>query len=269
MPVHHDDQKRWIELGLTVDAGPEQVWRALATGAGNSAWFTRTEIEEKVGGAIRFDFGDAGDSAGEVTEWDPPRRFGYVEREWAERGRSGGAPPLATHITVTHRLDGRCDIAMVHSVITDRTDWDTELEGFESGWTGHFAVLGNYLRHFAGRRAVSYHLSSASQDSPYETWKRYTEIMHLHGVDVGDLRTVGTTIDNINGQVERVQQDDQQRHVLVRLAEPLPGLALFGMSTPGGKATVSLNAFFYGDDAADDAEVTRTAWQRLLEHTFG
>lgn len=264
MPVHHDDAERWIELGLTVDAGPEQVWHALATDAGNSAWFTRCEIEEKVGGAIRFDFGPAGDSVGEVTEWDPPRRFGYVERDWA-----GDAPPLTTQITVTDRLDGHCDVAMVHSLVTDRPDWDTELEGFEAGWTGHFAVLRSYLRHFAGRRAVTYRLSSASPDSPYEAWKRFTEVMHLHGVDVGDLRTVGTTIDNINGQVEWVQQDDRQRHVLVRLAEPLPGLVLFGMYAPGGKAMVSLNAFFYGADAADDAEVTRTAWHRLLQHTFG
>lgn len=264
MPVHHDDAERWIELGLTVDAGPEQVWHALATGAGNSAWFTRCEIEEKVGGAIRFDFGPAGDSVGEVTEWDPLRRFGYVERDWA-----GDAPPLTTQITVTDRLDGHCDVAMVHSLVTDRPDWDTDLEGFEAGWIGHFAVLRSYLRHFAGRRAVTYRLSSASPDSPYEAWKRFTEVMHLHGVDVGDLRTVGTTIDNINGQVEWVQQDDRQRHVLVRLAEPLPGLVLFGMYAPGGKAMVSLNAFFYGADAADDAEVTRTAWHRLLQHTFG
>ena len=266
MPVHHDDEQRWIELWLTVDAGSEQVWHALATGAGNSAWFTRCEIEEKIGGTIRFDFGPAGDSVGEVTEWNPPRRFGYIERDWTGRD---DAPPLTTHITVTDRLDGRCDIAMVHSVVTARPDWDTELEGFEAGWAGHFAVLRSYLRHFGGRRAVTYRLSAASPDSPYETWKRFTEVMHLHGVDVGDLRTVGATSDNINGQVERVQQDDQHRQVLVRLAEPLPGLVLFDMSTPGGKAMVSLNAFFYGDDAADDAEVTRTAWQRLLEHTFG
>ncbi|TQK31416.1 SRPBCC domain-containing protein [Arthrobacter sp. SLBN-53] len=264
MPVRHDDEKRWIELGLTVDAGPEQVWHALATGAGNSAWFTRSEIEEKVGGVIRFDFGPAGDSAGEVTRWDPPRHFGYIERDW-----SGDAPPLTTQITVNDRLDGRCDVAMVHSLVTDRPDWDAELEGFEAGWAGHFAVLRNYLRHFAGRRAVGYHLSSTSRDFPYETWKRFTEAMHLHGVDVGDLRTVGITIDNINGQVEWVQQDDQHRHVLVRLAEPLPGLVLFGMYTPDGKAVASLDAFFYGEDAHHDAEVTRTAWQRLLESVFG
>ncbi|MGU3650430.1 hypothetical protein [Mycolicibacterium sp. A43C] len=78
---------------------------------------------------------------------------------------------------MTDRLDGRCD----------------------------FAVLGSYLRHFAGRRAMGCHLSSTCRDFPHETWKRFTEAMHLHGVDVGDLRTVGITIDNINGQVERVR----------------------------------------------------------------
>ena len=264
MPANHDDEKRWLEMQLVVDGSPEQVWQAMATGPGNSAWFTDAEIEERVGGALRFDFGPSGDSTGEVTEWDPPYRFGYVERDW-----SGDAPPVATEVTVTGHGSDRCVVRMVHSLFTDRDDWDGELEGFESGWAGHFAVLRSYLRHFAGRRAVSYHLSSASQDSPYETWKRLTEALHLDGVDAGDLRTIGPVGDNVNGQVEVVAQNEQHRHVLVRLAEPLPALVLVGLHTPGGQCFVGLNAFFYGDDAADDAAVTRTAWQKLLEHTFG
>ena len=32
----------------------------MATGAGNAAWFTKAEIEERVGGVLRFDFGPMG-----------------------------------------------------------------------------------------------------------------------------------------------------------------------------------------------------------------
>ncbi len=43
-----------------------------------SAWFTTTEVEERVGGAVSFDFGaencGEGISRGKVTAWGPPVR---------------------------------------------------------------------------------------------------------------------------------------------------------------------------------------------------
>ena len=40
MPINHDDEKRWLELDLVVPGSPDQVWQAIATAAGNQAWFT-------------------------------------------------------------------------------------------------------------------------------------------------------------------------------------------------------------------------------------
>ncbi|MGW0158039.1 SRPBCC family protein [Mycobacterium sp. NPDC003323] len=260
MPINHDDGKRWLELNLVVPGTPEQVWRAVATGAGNSAWFTQTEIDERVGGAIRFDFGPSGSSEGEVTEWDPPRRIGYVERDWC-----GDAPPVATEITVTARSGDRCVIRMVHSLFTDADDWDDQIEGFESGWPGHFAILQSYLAHFPDRPAATFHISAGADGT--EPWKRFTAAFGVDGVDVGDLRTIGVVADNINGQVERIYQDQRQRYMLLRLAEPIPGLIQLGMHTSPEHAVVGINAFFYGDKAREDAELSRASWQRLLDDT--
>jgi hypothetical protein len=55
--------------------------------------------------------GANGESKGEVTVWEPPLRFGYVERDWAER-----APPLAPEITVTAKSGDRCIVRMAHSL---------------------------------------------------------------------------------------------------------------------------------------------------------
>jgi hypothetical protein len=42
MPVKKDDSgRRWVEMAFLVRGTPEQVWRAIATGPGMSAWFTR------------------------------------------------------------------------------------------------------------------------------------------------------------------------------------------------------------------------------------
>ena len=102
MPIRKDGRgKRWVEMEFIALGTPEQVWQAMATGPGNTAWFTKTEIDEKVGGEIQFDFGSNGLSKGEVTTWQPPHQFGYVEHEWSE-----GAPPVATETFADHANRG-------------------------------------------------------------------------------------------------------------------------------------------------------------------
>jgi len=108
MPLKKDDSgRRWVEMEFLVPGTPEQVWQAIATGPGMTSWFTPTQVDERVGGAIAFDFGDqhCGDdsSSGKVTAWDPPARFAYEEYGW-----SGEAPPVATEVTVTSHAGDRC-----------------------------------------------------------------------------------------------------------------------------------------------------------------
>lgn len=260
MPVKHDDEKRWVDMELVVPGTPEQVWQAIATGPGNTAWFTKTRIDENVGGALEFDFGPNGSSPGEVTRWEPPHRFGYVERDWCD-----DAPPVATEITVTARSGDHCVVRMVHSLFTDSADWDDQIEGFESGWPGHFAVLHTYLAHFAGQSAVTFHITAAGDLPQSEAWKLLMTAFDLDGADVGDLRTLGPARDDIVGLVERVYQDGHQRHLLARLAQPTPGIALIGSHAPAGRTIVGVNVFFYGADAPRLATTTEPAWQRLIE----
>jgi uncharacterized protein YndB with AHSA1/START domain len=260
MPAHHDDGKRWVELELVVPGTPEQVWRAIATGPGNTAWFTNTTIDENVGGTVEFDFGPNGSSSGEVTRWEPPHRFGYVERDWCD-----DAPPVTTEITVTGRSGDRCVIRMVHSLSTDSDDWDDQLEDFEAGWPGHFAVLHNYLTHFTGKPAVTFHISATGTIPAPEAWKLMLASFGLDGADVGDLRTLHPVKDDFVGLVNRMYQDESQRYLVVRLAEPTVGAVMFGICSPGGQTTTGVNAFFYGDDATRNAEIAKPAWQHLLE----
>jgi hypothetical protein len=89
-----------------------------------SSWFTPTTVDEHVGGAITFDFGDenCGDatSSGKVTAWEPPARFCYEEYSW-----SGDAPPVATEVVVTSYSGDRYVVRMVHSLFTEKDDWTT------------------------------------------------------------------------------------------------------------------------------------------------
>jgi uncharacterized protein YndB with AHSA1/START domain len=150
MSLKRDKGHRAVAMEIELSGTPEQVWQAIATGPGFSAWFTPTEIEEREGGAVAFHLGEGMTSRGHVTAWQPPKLIAFEERDW-----SGEAPPLATEITIEAQAGGTCKVRMVHSLFTEKDDWDNELASMENGWPPFFIVLRIYLRSFAGQRAAS------------------------------------------------------------------------------------------------------------------
>jgi uncharacterized protein YndB with AHSA1/START domain len=265
MPIKKDGTgKRWVEMELLVPGTPEQVWQAMATGPGNAAWFTKSEIEPRVGGLLRFDFGPGATSSGEVTMWEPPHQFSYIERGWEK-----DAPPVATEIVITSRSGDRCLVRMVHSLFTSSDDWDDQLEGFEKGWPGFFAVLRSYLTHFTGASAASFISSTPASADSLSTWLRLCELLGLAGANVGEQRTASSGPEPWSGVVEHVHQDAKQRYVLLRLDAPSPGLVLTGTDDKGGSTTVSVCHFFYGENAGVLAAESEPRTREWLSKRFG
>ncbi|HEX6315810.1 MAG TPA: SRPBCC domain-containing protein [Gemmatimonadaceae bacterium] len=276
MPIRKEGDKRWVEMELLVPGTPEQVWQAMATGPGNAAWFVTADIEPRVGGAFRIDFGNGVTSSGDVTRWNPPHQFGYVERDWEP-----DAPPIATEITITSRSGDHCVVRMVHSLFTSSDDWDTQVEGFEKGWPGFFAVLRVYLKHFAGMRASSF---MAMQSTPVDVsgaWQRVTESSGVAGANVGEHRTAQDGPEAWSGIVEHVYQDSQQRLVVLRIVGPSPGIVLLGTLAPpetladievkvgmGAGTNVSVARYFYGENAEALAAVGESRWREWLARMF-
>jgi uncharacterized protein YndB with AHSA1/START domain len=265
MPIKKDASgKRWVEMELLVPGTPEQVWRALATGPGYTAWFTKAQIEETVGGTVRFDFGEGTVSSGEVTAWEPPQLFCYVENEW-----EAGAPPVATEITITSRSGGSCVIRMVHSLFSATDDWDDQIEGFEAGWPSYFAVLRAYLEHFPSAEAASFLVMVPAKTDHLTAWRRLAESLGFAGADVGEERSASPLHEAWTGVVEHVHQDPVQRYALLRLSRPSAGLALIGTHQKGDTTTVSVHRYFYGEGAEALAAAGEAPWRSWLTNMFG
>jgi uncharacterized protein YndB with AHSA1/START domain len=265
MPIKKDGTgKRWVEMELLVPGTPEQVWQAMATGPGYAAWFTKSEIEPRVGGVLRFDLSPGVTSSGEVTRWEPPHQFSYVERGWGE-----GAPPLATEIIITSRSGNRCLVRMVHSLFASSDDWDDQIEGFESGWPAFFAVLRCYLTHFSGASAASFMATTSASMDSLSAWLRLCERLGLAGANAGEQRTGSSGPGPWSGVVEQVHQDARQRYVLLRLDAPSPGFVLAGTEDHGGSTSVSLCRFFYGETSAALAAESEPRTREWLNKSFG
>ena len=55
MSIKHDPSgHRSIQAEAEVPGSPEEVWEAIATGPGISSWFYPTDVEERVGGTLRY-----------------------------------------------------------------------------------------------------------------------------------------------------------------------------------------------------------------------
>jgi uncharacterized protein YndB with AHSA1/START domain len=264
MPVKKDNSgRRWVEMEFLVPGTPEQVWHTIATGPGMTAWFTPTKVEERVGGAITFDFGEekCGEdtSNGQVTAWEPPTRFAYEEYGW-----SGEAPPVATEVTVTSHSGDRCVVRMVHSLFTEKDDWDDEMESFETGWPGFFEVLRVYLTQFAGKPAASVRAMATHPGSEATAWSKLTTALNLAGANVGERREAPDGAPRLAGVVERVHQDANSREVMLRLDEPGDGIAVIGMFRMGDEARAVASIYFYGPNAADTAAREQENWTSWL-----
>lgn len=121
------DNPRVIDLRVEVTGTPEQVWQAIATGPGISAWLQPTDVDERVGGRFSFDmshFGLGRNDSGQVTAWEPAHRFATGGVRWEAAGETA---ILATEWLVETASADTCVVRMVMSGFGD--GWDNEING--------------------------------------------------------------------------------------------------------------------------------------------
>lgn len=252
---------RALSLEVDVPGTAEQVWHAVATGAGIGCWFVPAEVEEWVGGTIRFRFGPEMDSTGIVTAWEPPFRFAYEEAEWMP-----GAPPLATELRVGARSGETCRLRLTHSLATDSTAWDDQFDSFERGWGTFFEVLKLYLGHFNEQPCLQFRHMLATPGSEAEVWGRLNSELGWTGAAAGRRLSLPVGAGPmLSGVVERVGSPRHDNEMILRLDAPAPGIAVFGAYDWGGHAHAFVNVVFYGESAPLQAAREEAAWRSWLE----
>jgi uncharacterized protein YndB with AHSA1/START domain len=131
---------------LHVDATPDEVWAAIATGPGIDSWFMgRNEVDP--GATVRQAFGGYTPSH-PVTAWEPGARLAY-----------GGEPaPDGRFVAFEFLIEGRDRGSTVLRVATSGflpgDDWADEFEAMARGNALFWHTLATYLDHFAGRFAT-------------------------------------------------------------------------------------------------------------------
>jgi uncharacterized protein YndB with AHSA1/START domain len=132
---------RTIEHTVTVDAAPEEVFRALTDASELERWFpSSVESDARLGGAYRYSFEFPEDAsrnhtyAGTYTAFDPPRRVAY---DW----QTNDGPTSVEFRVAPSR--GGSEVSLSH------TGWDAHtdegVDEFRQGWGGFLGNLKSVL----------------------------------------------------------------------------------------------------------------------------
>lgn len=254
--------RRSVQSQVEVPGTPEEVWQAIATGPGVSSWFVPTEMEEVDGKpvAVKSNFGPGMESRAVMTAWDPPRMFAAESPGWTP-----DMPPMATEWTVEAKAGGTCIVRVVHSLFTDKDDWDNQLEGTEHGWPGFFRTLRIYLTHFRGQRSALMQKMTVAAGTEAEVWETLTTALGLKGASVGQRWTSPAGAPALGGVVEHATHGPND--ILLRLDTPGPGVAALGTYNCG-QIMVGVNLYLYGDAATANVARESPKWQTWIAERF-
>jgi uncharacterized protein YndB with AHSA1/START domain len=264
MPVKKDPSgRRSVEVETEVPGTPEEVWKAIATGPGISAWFVPAKIEEREGGAIVMDFGPGMESKSVITAWDPPRRFAADNEE----GMGPGSPAMATEWTVEAKSGGTCRVRVVHSWFASTDDWDHQFEDVEKGWPAFFRILGIYLTHFRGQPSDVIPLIAIGTGSKSVVWERLLGSLGFAPLTEGQRVETAGGAPRLAGIVDRVTGKDHEE-LFLRLEEPTSGVAHFLPIPMGGQVCLSVRFYLYGAQARAVAARETPVWEEWISGVF-
>ncbi len=230
-----------------VDATPEQLWEAIATGPGIDSWFMgRNEVSGGTGGAVRGAFAGYTPEFG-ITTWDPLERLVYGT-EPAPDGRRIGYEFL-----IEGRAGGSTVVRCVTSGFLPGDDWEEEFEAMTAGGALFFRTLVEYVTHFAGRTAVPVTAFGPPVASWPAAWRTLGAALGLPGRPAEADRVL------VNG-AEGVVYLVNEQNVGIRTADAMYRF-LRGFRGP---MVASHHVFTPGADPAAEEK----AWSDWLARTF-
>jgi uncharacterized protein YndB with AHSA1/START domain len=236
----------------TVDASPERVWDAIATGPGWDSWFMgRNEVEPREGGRVSFAIGDWTQTS-TVRTWDPPHRFVAASMPG----------PDGVYHEFDYRLEPRAgggtSIRYVHSGMLG-DDWEAEYEAMSEGDPVYFRKLLEYVDHFSGRYAVPINVAGPNvgddRDGAMRTYRRALGVRD--DAAIGDrvtltpegLAPIDGVVDEVSLSFLGVRSDDAMYRFIC-----------------GFEGTTFLGHHLFGEGVDQGRE--ESAWNEWLDRVF-
>lgn len=248
-------QGKRLEQEIELDASVDEVWKAVSTGPGFSAWFVPHDFTNDEQGKpvmATADFGSGNTDQGRLLEWEP-------ERHRVVYGSADPTQTEAMEFIVAGRGDGSTLLRLVHSGVQGE-DWEMEYHSW--GWKLFFHNLDQYLRFFRGTTVANALAMNFTTVDAATVWDRYrTALGFERELAVGDrVELAPEGVEAIKGVVDWYHPD------AVLGVRTDDGLYRFGGQGSGAWGMVNTFHYRYGTDV--DAAAWTAAWQRWLDGLF-
>ncbi|WP_433021209.1 SRPBCC family protein [Kribbella sp. CA-294648] len=227
-------EERRIEVEVPLEASPEQVWDAIATEAGLTAWFAPMDPSPDENGLL---------ADGELLRWEPGSGF-------AVRGEAGIFEYL-----IEPQDDGSTVLRFAQAGFTG-DDWEAEYEATARGWDFYFHTLQLYMSGFDSQPATYVVAEGPAWSGTAEAWEKLREAIGGAVGDKVELDVYGLGV--ILGEVDY----DGPSHLGIQTENALLRFhdrSLLGMP-------VALGHHYYGP--GHDAGRLEDAWQSWLTEFY-
>jgi uncharacterized protein YndB with AHSA1/START domain len=227
-----------IRRDVELQGTPEQVWDAVATGAGLASWMFPSPIE-------------GGGEGGPIQAWDPPHHL-----KIRQEGEGGWFNAL--EYTIEGRDGGTTALRYVHSGIFDDEGWDDQYDAVDAHTDFYLHTLGQYVAHFSPRTAtyigdVPGGINGPEASMVAEGFDRLKAAVGLDvasegdtvKADLGDYGRIEGTADYVRNSFAGIRTDD----ALYRF---------FGRNAFGGP--VGMQVHHFGDVDAEAAQADLKRW---------
>jgi uncharacterized protein YndB with AHSA1/START domain len=230
---------------FTVDATPEAVWEAIASGPGVDSWLMgRTEVDSANKSTTFTMFDEVSRSA--ITAWEPGHHYAIKEDE------NPDGTFMAMEWLIESRDGGGTFVRFVHSGMLG-DDWEAEYKGLSVGDRAYMKKLAVYVQHFAPRTATS--LLFLPGPTAAQPWEAMTAAVGV-GADAAAGQPARLTVPGIEPVEGTVEFVVPTRFVGMRTDD-----AMY-MAIHGYNDMMFATAHYFDD--RDPAEET-AAWQRWLD----
>ncbi len=224
-----------VHKDVPLDASPEEVWDAIATGPGLATWFMPMELDP---------------DSGMVVAWEPGKRLA-VRTPPSEHGSSE-----AFEYLIEARDGGSTVLRFAHTLVGD--DWSDEYVSMAGrGWDMYLYTLAEYFAHFRGRPATYVEAEAPPSSAAQEKWSLLLDAVGGRTAEsaveltLPGMAPVAGTVDYLTENFLGIRSTDS----LVRF---------HGRWPLGMPVAVSQHVYVEGTDATALA----AAWKGWLEDAF-
>jgi hypothetical protein len=218
-----------IEIEIPLEATPDEVWEAISTVEGMTAWFFPMEVAPDENGMS---------PNGRVTSWEPGRGYTVV------------AGPNTFEYLIEAR-DGGSAVLRFSQTGFSGDDWEAEYEATARGWGLYFHTLARYLSIFKADPATYILAEGPDASKTAEAWQGL--LSELGASVVGDkVELTVPGLDPIVGKVDYLGPS----HLGITTDRAL--LRFHDRSLLN--LPIAIGHHYYGDQDADRLKEAWTSW---------